>query len=179
VSINWREIAVVSLILNSVVFVTTSVISTSTDEERNAADICTLDTIKRRKRSGLVAKSPDEFVRSLSKPLGKKTATREVMQAINDLNITTEDCRPNSLRLLRGRLEANLSGLLGPSIAREIIDGYLPYSIVSQHGSSDLNVIDNRMESYRSNLSGMAADLDNLRRYHRQILLTYPWEYAR
>ena len=103
-----------------------------------------------------------------------KTATREVMQAINDLDITIEDCRPNSLRLLRGRLEANLSGLLGPSIAREIIDRYLPYSIISQHGSSDLSVIDNRMESYRSNLSGMAADLDNLRRYHRQILLDLP-----
>ena len=72
------------------------------------------------------------------------------------------------------KLEANLSGLLGPSIARKIIDGYLPYSIVSQHGSSDLNVIESRIEAYRSNLSGMAADLDNLRRYHRQILLDLP-----
>lgn len=78
------------------------------------------------------------------------------------------------MRLLRGRLEANLSGLLGPSIAREIIDGYLPYSNVSQHSSSDLNVIERRIESYRSNLSGMAVDLDNLRRYHRQILLDLP-----
>jgi signal transduction histidine kinase len=71
-------------------------------------------------------------------------------------------------------LEANLSGLLGPSIARGIIDSYLPFSIVSQHSSTDLNVIENRIESYRSNLSGMAADLDNLRRYHRQILLELP-----
>jgi Na+/proline symporter/signal transduction histidine kinase len=174
VSTNWREIAAISLIMNSIVFAAVSVLSESTDEERSSADICALDTIKRRKRSGLVAKSPDEFIKSLSKPLGMKTATREVMQAINDLDITIEDCGPNSLRLLRGRLEANLSGLLGPSIAREIIDRYLPYSIISQHGSSDLSVIDNRMESYRSNLSGMAADLDNLRRYHRQILLDLP-----
>jgi signal transduction histidine kinase len=50
----------------------------------------------------------------------------------------------------------------------------LPFSIVSQHGSTDLNVIESRIESYRSNLSGMAADLDNLRRYHRQILLELP-----
>ena len=96
------------------------------------------------------------------------------MQALKDLNINIDDRRPYALRLLRGKLEANLSGLLGPSIARELIDGYLPYSIVSQHGSSDLNVIDSRIESYRSNLSGMAADLDNLRRYHRQILLDLP-----
>jgi Na+/proline symporter/signal transduction histidine kinase len=174
VSINWREIAALSLISNCLIFVAVSLLSSTTDEERSSADICALDTIRRRKRSGLVAKSPEEFITSLSKPLGDKTATREVMQALQDLNINISDRRPYSMRLLRGRLEANLSGLLGPSIARELIDGYLPYSIVSEHGSSDLNVIENRIGSYRSNLSGMAVDLDNLRRYHRQILLDLP-----
>jgi PAS domain S-box-containing protein len=173
-SINWREIAALSLIANSLLFVMISLLSKTTDGERSSADICALDTIRRRKRSGLVAKTPEEFIKSLSKPLGTKTARREVMQALKDLDLDSNDRRPYSMRLLRGRLEANLSGLLGPSIARELIDGYLPYSIVSQHGSSDLNVIENRIESYRSNLSGMAADLDSLRRYHRKILLDLP-----
>lgn len=174
VSINWREIAALSLIANCMLFAAVSLRSTTTDEERNAADICALDTIQRRKRSGLVAKSPDEFIKSLSKPLGNKTATREVMQALRDLDLVIEERQPYALKLLRGRLEANLSGLLGPSIARELMDGYLPYSIVSGHGSSDLAMTESRIEAYRSNLSGMAADLDNLRRYHRQILLDLP-----
>lgn len=173
-SIYWREVAALSLVINAAVFVLISLYSHTTDEERSSADICTLDTIKRRKRSGLVAKSPDEFVRSLSKPLGETAARREVEMALQDLSFDFNDRRPSSLRALRGRLEANLSGLLGPSIAREIIDGYLPYSIVSEHGTSDLNMIESRIESYRFNLSGMAADLDNLRRYHRQILLDLP-----
>lgn len=173
-AINWSGVGIVSLIANTLTFALISMLSQTSDEERSSADSCTLDTIKRRKRSGLVAKSPSEFIKSLSKPLGNITATREVMQALQDLNIDIEDRRPYALRRLRGRLEANLSGLLGPSIARELIDGYLPYSIVSQHGSSDLNVIESRIEAYRSNLSGMAADLDNLRRYHRQILLDLP-----
>ncbi len=173
-SINWREITALSLIGNCIIFVAVSILSTSSDEERSSADICTLDTIKRRKRSGLVAKSTDDFIKSLSKPLGEKTAAREVGRALKDLDIGEKDRRPYAMQQLRGRLEANLSGLLGPSIAREIIDCYLPYSIVSQHGSSDLNVIESRIEAYRSNLSGMAADLDNLRRYHRQILLDLP-----
>ncbi len=173
-SINWREVAALSLIINTACFVFVSLRMSTTDEERSSAEICALDTIRRRKRSGLVAKSPDEFIRSLSKPLGESAAKREVNQALQDLKINISDRRPSSLRSLRGRLEANLSGLLGPSIAREIIDGYLPYSIVSEHGTSDLNVIENRIEAYRSNLSGMAADLDNLRRYHRQILLDLP-----
>lgn len=173
-AINWSGVGVLSLIANGLAFIVVSLLSTTSDEERSSADSCTLDSIKRRKRSGLVAKSPGEFIKSLSKPLGNKTATREVLQALQDLSIDIEDRRPYALRRLRGRLEANLSGLLGPSIARELIDGYLPYSIVSQHGSTDLNVIESRIEAYRSNLSGMAADLDNLRRYHRQILLDLP-----
>ena len=173
-SINWSEIAILSLICNCLVFVTVSIKSSSTDAERSSADICTLDTIKRRKRSGLVAKSPRDFIRSLSKPLGEKMASREVDRARLDLDIGENDRRPYAMQQLRGKLEANLSGLLGPSIARKIIDGYLPYSIVSQHGSSDLNVIENRIEAYQKNLSGMAADLNNLRRYHRQILLDLP-----
>ena len=173
-SINWREIAVLSLIANSLLFVVVSLLTETTDEERSAADICALDTIQRRKRTGLVAKSPEQFIKSLSKPLGDKAATREVEQALEDLDITIDDRRPYSLRRLRARLEANLSGLLGPSIARELIDNYLPYSIVSGHSSPDLNVIESRIESYRSNLSGIAADLDSLRRYHRKILLDLP-----
>ena len=172
--INWRETAALSLIINCLAFISGSLYFGSSDEERSSADLCTLDTIKRRKRSGLVAKSAGDFIKSLSKPLGERTATREVGQALQDLGLKKDDRRPYAMRLLRGRLEANLSGLLGPSIAREIIDSYLPYSIVSQHGSSDVTVIENRIEAYRSNLSGMAADLDNLRRYHRQILLDLP-----
>ena len=172
--INWRETAALSLIINCLAFISGSLYFGSSDEERSSADLCTLDTIKRRKRSGLVAKSSGDFIKSLSKPLGERTATREVGQALQDLGLKKDDRRPYAMRLLRGRLEANLSGLLGPSIAREIIDSYLPYSIVSQHGSSDVTVIENRIEAYRSNLSGMAADLDNLRRYHRQILLDLP-----
>ena len=174
ISINWQEITTLSLISNCVIFVAVSLYSISSDEERSSADICTLDTIKRRRRSGLVAKSPRDFIKSLSKPLGERTAEREVDRALNDLQIDENDRRPYAMQQLRGKLEANLSGLLGPSIARELIDGYLPYSIVSGHGSSDLNVIENRIEAYRSNLSGMAADLDNLRRYHRQILHDLP-----
>ena len=170
----WRELIAISLIVNTFTFFIVSLLTKASDEEKSSADLCALDTIQRRKRSGLNAKSPSDFIKSLSKPLGKKTATREVKQALDDLKLEIDDRRPYSMRRLRGKLEANLSGLLGPSFARELIDGYLPYSAVSKHSSSDLNVIEHRIESYRSNLSGMATDLDNLRRYHRQILLDLP-----
>ena len=173
-SLDWREPALLSLLCNVLVFVAVSLLSSTGDEERSAADACVVGTISRRRLSGLKAKSPRDFIRRLSRPLGSKTAAREVTQALTDLNVDMEDRRPYSLRRLRARLEANLSGLFGPAIARRLVDGYLPFSQVAGHGSWDPTVIENRIEAYRRNLTGMAADLDNLRRYHRQILLDLP-----
>ena len=173
-SINWRAIAALSLTVNSLCFVFVSLRTTSTDEELEAAEVCALDTIRRHRRSGLVARSPNEFIRSLSKPLGENTARREVMRALQELHIDLQDRRPASLRSLRDRMEANLSGLLGPAIAQALIDNYLPYSIVSGQGTTDFNVFENRIKAYRSNLSGLAADLDKLQRHYRQVLLDLP-----
>lgn len=173
-SINTREIVAISLVCNIILFVAVSLWTRTSAEERASADVCAIDTIRRRNRTGLVAKSPDDFIAKLTKPLGERTATREVLQALRDLNIDRLEKRPHTMRLLRGRLEANLSGLLGPSIAHDLIDRFLPFTIESEHGSTDVDVIESRIEAYRSNLSGMAEDLDNLRRYHRQVLLELP-----
>lgn len=172
--VNTREIIAISLACNVILFVLVSRWTRTSAEERASADICALDTIRRRNRTGLVAKSPEEFITKLTKPLGERTATREVLQAMRDLKIDKLEKRPHAMRLLRGRLEANLSGLLGPSIAHDLIDRFLPYTIESEHDSTDVDVIESRIEAYRSNLSGMAEDLDNLRRYHRQVLLELP-----
>ncbi len=173
-SINTREIVAMSLVCNIILFVAISMWTRTSAEERASADVCAIDTIRRRNRTGLVAKTPDDFIAKLTKPLGERTATREVLQALRDLNISRLEKRPHNMRLLRGRLEANLSGLLGPSIAHDLIDRFLPFTIESEHGSTDVDVIESRIEAYRSNLSGMAEDLDNLRRYHRQVLLELP-----
>jgi PAS domain S-box-containing protein len=169
-----REIVALSLICNITLFVIVSLLSKSSNEERISADICSVDNLRRQRRARVSAGSASEFIAQLTKPLGERTATREVMQALRDLNMDKEDKRPKSLRLLRGRLEANLSGLLGPAIAHDLIDRFLPYTAGSEPGASDLGAIESRIEAYRSNLSGMAADLDNLRRYHRQILMDLP-----
>ncbi|ALO46990.1 Two-component system sensor CbrA [Pseudohongiella spirulinae] len=172
--LNTREIVALSLVCNVTLFVIVSLLTRSSNEEKISADICSVDNLRRQRRARVTAGSADEFISQLTKPLGERTATREVMQALRDLNMDKQDRRPKSLRLLRGRLEANLSGLLGPAIAHDLIDRFLPYTANSESGASDVAAIESRIEAYRSNLSGMAADLDNLRRYHRQILMDLP-----
>ncbi len=173
-SVAWREAAALSLIINAILFGIVSIFSKTSNAERHAAEICSLDTVKHGARGGLVAKSPAEFIESLSQPLGEKVAGREVQQALQDAGVDIEDRRPFALRLLRARLEANLSGLMGPSVSQNLIDRYLPYSMAPDQRRSDVTLIESRIESYRSNLSGLAAELDNLRRYHRQMLFELP-----
>ena len=173
-SVAWREAAALSLIINSVLFALVSLNSETSQAERDAAEICSLDTLKQDARGGLVAKSPAEFIESLSQPLGGKVAGREVRQALRDAGVDMDDKRPFALRLLRARLEANLSGLMGPSVARDLIERYLPYGAARDQGRADVTLIESGIEAHRSNLTGLAAELDSLRRYHRQMLLELP-----
>ncbi|MBP79532.1 MAG: ATPase [Deltaproteobacteria bacterium] len=173
-AINWRLATALSLSVNVAVFAIVSLLYPSDEAELNTANICSLDNLRRPHQGELVAKSVGEFIENLKTPLGFKTATREVKHALKELKITKDDQRPYALRLLRDRLEVNLSELLGPKVGRGIIETSLPYTVVPRNIGTDLNVIEIGIEAYRSNLSGVAADLDNLRQYHRNILFNLP-----
>ena len=171
----WSEAAALSVIVNATLFSLFSLLSKSSDAENHAAVVCSLDSVKRGARGGLVARSPAQFVESLSEPLGQEMAAREVHRALEEAKLNRDDRRPYALRLLRFRLQANLSGMMGPSIAREITDRYLPFrSVAPDQRRADVPLIENRIEAFRSNLTGLAAELDSLRRYHRKILLQLP-----
>src|SRR5690606_39384178 len=72
-------------------------------------------------------------------------------------------------------LEANLSGLMGPAVAQEMIETFLPFKLARNgYVTEDIHFIENRLEDYHSRLTGLAAELDALRRYHRQTLQDLP-----
>lgn len=172
---NWHLAAIASLAANITVFTLVSLFSRSSAEEQSAADACTVDNVRRPQRRELLANSPQEFAAQLSKPLGAITAQREVEQALQDLQLPFDERRPYALRRLRDRLEANLSGLMGPSVAQDMIETFLPYKSGSEsYVSEDIHFIESRLEDYQSRLTGLAAELDSLRRYHRQTLQELP-----
>lgn len=172
---NWHLTAIGSLVANVLVFVLVSLFSKTSTEEAGAAAACALNNVGRPQRRELQVLSPQEFASELAKPLGAIIAQREVEQALRDLHLPYDESRPYALRRLRDRLEANLSGLMGPSMAQEMMKTFLPYKS-GQEGSTseDFQFIENRLEDYRSRLTGLAAELDGLRRYHRQTLQELP-----
>ncbi len=172
---NWHMTAIGSLVANVVAFTLVSLFSKTSQEEISAAAACTVNNVIRPQRRELQALSPQEFATELAKPLGAITAQREVEQALRDLHLPFDEGRPYALRRLRDRLEANLSGLMGPSVAQEMVKNFLPYKSGTEgSGSEDIQFIENRLEDYRSRLTGLAAELDGLRRYHRQTLQELP-----
>ncbi len=172
---NWHFSAIAALGVNTALFVLVSLLTRTSQEEERAAQACVINHVQRTERRELVARSPQEFAIELAKPLGAMTAQREVDQALKDLQLPFDESRTFALRRLRDRIEANLSGLMGPSIAQDLVGNFLPYKDDNEtYVSEDIHFIESRLEDYQSRLTGLAAELDTLRRYHRQTLQDLP-----
>lgn len=168
------SIATISLAANVLTLIVISLITASSPEEQQAAEACVLNSSRRSFRLLLKANTVDDFQQALAAPLGEKFAQREVNLALTDLNLKATETRPYALRRLRDQLESNLSGMLGPSVAGRLVSTYLPYRKSQHLHAEDTQLIENRIEQYRNQLSGLAAELDSMRRFHRQTLLELP-----
>ena len=174
-SVPWSEAVALSLLVNTALFGLVSLLGKTSDAENHAAVICSVDSVKRGARGGLVAKSPAEFIAALGGPLGAEVADREVRRALGDAGFGIDERRPFALRLLRLTLQGNLSGLMGPSMAQELLDSHLPYRHPApDQRRADVPGTEHRIDNFTSKLTGLAAELDSLRRYHREILRQLP-----
>ncbi len=170
----WGFAAFYSLALNSVLFVVVSLLTRQNAEELEAAQACS-STSFTPPRGVVAAGSPLQFQQQLTRVLGEQAAKREVQRALDDLNLPADEHRPVELRRLREQIERNLSGLIGPPLARMIVNRRLQLDAGSQTALSDtVRFMEERLEASRSELRGLAAELDALRRYHRQVLQDLP-----
>ena len=161
--------------VNTLVFVLVSVITETSEDELSTAQACAVDTLNTPQRRQLDILNAEEFRERLAKPLGRRTAAREVDRALADLQIPLNEDRPYALRRLRDQLEVNLSGLLGPVLAKSILDRNIPYKEAPSGGSlDDIHFIESRIENYNEQMTGLASELDSLRRYHRMTLQNLP-----
>ncbi|UZJ46166.1 ATP-binding protein [Marinimicrobium sp. C6131] len=170
----WSAIALLSVGANTAIFVGLSLITRQTEEEQYSAELCAADELSQPVRQALDVHSAAEFKTRLAKSLGKVTASREVDVALSELGLRITERRPYALRRLRDQIEANLSGLMGIHVAGEIMDRHLPYTLAERRDTLDINLIENRLAQYRDHLTGMAAELNNLRLYHRKTLEELP-----
>ncbi|WP_129138249.1 ATP-binding protein [Modicisalibacter coralii] len=170
----WYTVTLISLAANTLTLILVSLVTRTSEAERAAAEACSVDAVIRPKRLPLSARTGEDFKRHLSDALGPEVADREVDAALDALGMSPQESRPYALRRLRGRLQANLSGLMGPSVARDIVDRFLPYQQGPKAATDDVHYVESLLEAYRSRLTGLARELDGLRRYHRRTLTQLP-----
>jgi signal transduction histidine kinase/Na+/proline symporter len=170
----WGFSAFWSLAVNSLLFVAVSLLTRQNTEESEAAQACCSTSFT--PPSGVVAAgSPLQFKQRLAPVLGEDTAEREVGRALEDLDLGADEHRPGELRRLREQIERNLSGLMGPPLARMIVNEGLELDAGGQTALSyTFRVMEERLEASRSELRGLAGELDALRRYQRQVLQDLP-----
>jgi signal transduction histidine kinase/Na+/proline symporter len=173
--INWNFVASASMIANLCTLVVVSLFTSTSKDERLSARMCSMDSLAQPMKRRLLANTPGDFIACLSAPLGIETARKAVMQAVEDLGFHEHETRPHHLQQLRVQVEANLSALLGATVAHQLMERFLPFSPVSVESTSpDLGFMEQQLETWPVNLSGIALDLDLLRRHHRQVLQNLP-----
>lgn len=170
----WQAITLWSLGINTIACLVVSRLTRQSDDERYSAELCSQDELSHPVRLTLDVRSPDEIIDRLSTRIGASTAKAEVERALHRLSLKPNENRPYALRRLRDELEANLSSLMGIAMASDIIDRLVPYKVPEAHDATDINLIESRLVNVRDQLTGLAAELNNLRLYHRKTLEQLP-----
>ncbi|MBV0934208.1 ATP-binding protein [Marinobacterium weihaiense] len=165
--------ALLSLLANALALVSISMLFPGSREERLAADACMLNALPRPSGQGIQVQSEADFIDRLTPRLGERPARREVRRALRELQLPTGRLTPLDTLRLRSQLEQNLSGLLGPVEAAALL---APLDAPAGHDfkGRDVHLLEQQLETYDQRLSGLAAELDQLRRYHRATLQRLP-----
>ncbi|AKJ94641.1 histidine kinase [Thioalkalivibrio versutus] len=171
----WTFALMLSLGVNAVLFVVGSLLTRPNPEEAEAGRACCPNESTATGAGLPLAGDVTEMETALAATLGPGTARHEVQRALDDLGLPRHTRSRGDLRHLRERIERNLSGLLGPVLARMIVDQHLRLDAAGRHTLSEsLRRIEEQLETRPLPLSGLAAELDALRRFHRQILHELP-----
>ncbi len=170
----WSSSTLWSLAINSGLFVVFSLLTRPSIKESEVANACCKESLAP-PLGRPVASTLQEIEQQLSLVTGTEMARHEVDRALTDLGLTHTTLHGTDLSRVRERIERNLSGLVGPLLARMIVDERLELDHNARHALSDtVQFIERRLEESRTRLRGLAAEMDQLRRYHRQVLQDLP-----
>ncbi len=171
---DWHQIAIYALAANITIFLLASVITKSSKEEIASASACLHNSLQRPVGPQLDIGNSDELVELLSKRLGKATAQREIDNALTELSLHNKELDAIDLMRLNTLIESRLSALFGPVGASLLLNQNAEDNTLNYYRTQDIHLLEGQLENYQTRLSGLAAELDNLRRHHRMTLQRLP-----
>ena len=168
----WTLSTFSTLSLNFALFVIGSLGTRPSNKEQFAA-LASMESTGLRTGEYTVGRSVAHYQYALQQSLGNKVATQELQRAVQETGINLEENRRSELRVLHDRLERNLTGLLGPALAREILERQVSSSKSSSE-SPDVRQLERRLRDSREQMRGLTKQLDDLRQYLQTVLTQLP-----
>ncbi|NVK30521.1 MAG: PAS domain-containing protein [Gammaproteobacteria bacterium] len=171
----WGMATFWTLFVNVLAFILGSMLTRPKLEESAAAQMCADESYYDLSGQVVSGSSPKTFKSVLTPFLGPNAAQKEVDRALQELHIGANEHRPAQLRLLRDRIQRNLSALIGPVLSKLIVDDRIRMEERARLALSDsVQFLEGRLQRSQSELKGVVHELDRLRRYHREILAVLP-----
>lgn len=170
---NWAYWLVESLIANLLVTLVVSRLTTMSRDERLHAHRTMVDSLPIPQRASLDPTTLDAVEAKLAELIGPQ-ARDEVERVIGELKLDRGDHRPLTLRLVRDRLNYNLSDKIGTFASERVINAIMPLGDKDEAPVDDMSLLETRLAGAGNAMSGLAAELNKLRLYHRQTLENLP-----
>ncbi len=167
----WTASTTLSLGTNVMVSIAVSMTRLPHPQEARAATIFALAGVPVRERAR--AQTPADLLARMAKVLGQAVAAEELRRALVVTGIFMDrQHTPADLERLSNRLESNLSGLVGPLLARAILGRKLDFA---SSLADQVLFLERRPEAPASaRLSREAAQIELVRRYLRRVLEDLP-----
>ena len=170
----WSLSTFCTLTVNGFLFVLGSLISRPSIDEQTASQ-ASIEQSSLALNGRYTARSALHYRYAMQQVLGSKVAEHEFSRALEENHIDANESRPAELRLLHERLERNMTGLVGPTLARSILRHNRPQPADAvRDDSPDARLLELRLEASRERMRGMTKQLDDLRRYLRDVLRQLP-----
>ena len=168
----WSLSTFCTLSTNALLFIVGSLLSKPSLDEVTASQAA-IERTSFALSAPYTARSARPYLYAMQQVLGTKVAQQEMNRALEETGIDMEETRAPELRVLHDRLERNMSGLIGPTLARSIVRQNRS-SLNSDVVSQDTRLLEMRLEASREQMRGLTKQLDDLRRYLRDVLHQLP-----
>jgi signal transduction histidine kinase/Na+/proline symporter len=172
----WFMGSIVPLLANIGAFILFSKLTPLSPAEITAAEECMSDSPIKPYQGELGVTAVAEIEQQLSLAIGESAAAAQIKLGLEDLGLNSNEQKPFALLQLRNQIESNLTSIVGQTVAHRLFAQYLPFR-TSKPGiktKESMQSLESRFELNRSALTGVAAELDILRRHHRQLLEDLP-----
>lgn len=170
---HWNHLLYEILFLNFAVCLLVSLFTEMDEEEQRYAEECMVDTVPLPQRVDIEECSLLEVQQRLSRVLGEEVAAEEIGKIVSELRLSPNETRPLAIRVVREKLAANLCSLMGAYAGQRIVEQTIPL-LSGGKEPDDLLIFEALLAENSGQLSGLSAELNRLRLYHRTTLENLP-----